>query len=74
MYYTSQRQKYKSQKYNMLPGLGKPVLSTRKILPDFESLKCNNFLSVICIVSKMSSCMQKSMRNSIQLTAVWYHI
>ena len=28
---------------------------TCKISPDFESLKCNNFLSVICIVSKLSS-------------------
>ena len=27
----------------MLPGLGKQVLSTCKILPDLESLKCNNF-------------------------------
>ena len=25
-------------------GLGKPVLSSRKIWPDFESLKCNNFI------------------------------
>ena len=38
---------------------------TCKIRPHFESFKCNNFLSVICIVSKMSSYMQISMRNSI---------
>ena len=38
--------------------MGKPVLSTCKIWPDFESLKCNNFLSVISIMSKMSSFMQ----------------
>ena len=36
-------------------GLGKQVLSTHKIRPDFENLKCNKILSVIRIVSKMSS-------------------
>ena len=51
----------------MWPGLGKQVLSTCKIWPDFESLKCNNFLSVISSVSKILSHMQKSMRNSIKL-------
>ena len=39
----------------MWPRLGKPVLSTHKIWPNFESVKRNNFLSVIRIVSKMSS-------------------
>ena len=33
-----------------------------------RNLKCNNFSFVIRIVSKMPSCMQKSMRNSIKLT------
>ena len=36
-------------------GKGKLVLSTCQIWPDFESLKYNNILSVISIVSAMSS-------------------
>ena len=42
-------------KLKMWLGLGMLVLSTCKIWPDFESLKCNNFLSVIRLVSTMSS-------------------
>ena len=34
----------------MWPGLGKQVLSTRKIWPDFESLKYGNFLSVLSVL------------------------
>ena len=50
----------------MSPGLGKPVLSTRKIYSDFDSLKCNNFLSLI---SKISSYMHAEIdEDSMKLT------
>ena len=42
-------------KLNMWLGLRKPIISTHKISPDFDSSKYNKFLSVIRIVSKMSS-------------------
>ena len=61
---------YSPKKYgcNYLTLQSVVTLVIQKFWPDFENLKCNNFLSVIQIVSKMSSYMQKSMRNVIKLT------
>ena len=51
-------------------GSGKTSLIYTLNLTWFESLKCNNFLSVIHIISKVSSYMRKSMRNSLKLTDI----
>ena len=52
-------------------GMRKPVLSICKTWPNFESVKRNNFLSVIRMVSKLAPHMQKSMSNPIKLAIMW---
>ena len=62
LYYPSQ--KHLGCKIYVWLGLRKSVISTLKIWPNFEALKCTNFIPSTSTVTNISSYMQHSIRNS----------